>query len=329
MGYLENGRWIVETGLSTQQGRYVRTPTTFRERITADGSSGYPAESGRYHLYVSLSCPWAHRVLLVRKLRGLEEAISVTVADPVVDDDGWEFTERPGCTADTECNTRFLREVYLRAKADYTGRATVPVLWDRVKNTIVNNESLEIMRMLDLEFDACAKLSVHFCTRESEAEVNEAIHAIYQSINNGVYRVGFARTQEAYDEAVTELFTALERWDKTLSQRRFLCGDAVTEADLCFFVTLIRFDCAYYGAFECNQHRIVEYPNLWRYIRELYFLSGVAETCNFDHIRQHYYLSYPNIRPRRIVPIGSNASFAELSCGAYNLHLVSRQKFRH
>lgn len=291
MGYLNNGDWIVETKLPTQQGRYVRSVTSFRERITADGSSGYPPESGRYHLYVSLSCPWAHRVLLMRQLKGLETVISVSVANPIVGEQGWEFSEQ-GDHSDPVYNFRFLWEVYRKAKADYTGRATVPVLWDRLTQTIVNNESLEIMRMLDLEFDAFAQLSVHFCTRETEVAINETIQALYP-INNGVYRVGFAQTQSAYDEAITDLFAALDYWEEVLAQNRFLGGETITEADWCFFVTLIRFDCAYYEAFECNQRRIFEYPNLWRYLQELFALPGVAQTCNFQQIRHHYFLSYP------------------------------------
>lgn len=312
MGYFVDGKWIVESGPPSKKGRYVCTPTAFRERITADGSSSYPAAPDRYHLYVTLSCPWAHRVLLMRKLRGLEEVISISVADPVASENGWEFTDRLGCVPDTVNNAMFLRDIYIRATPEYTGRTTVPVLWDRGKNTIVNNESLEIMRMLDLEFDAYAKSSVHFYSPETANAIDETIRAIYQPINNGVYRAGFAQTQEVYEEAIAELFAALDYWEKNLSKHRFLCGDVVTEADLCLFVTLIRFDCAYYGAFECNKRRIVEYPNLWRYIRELYFLPGVAETCNFDHIREHYYLSHPHIRPRRIVPVGSNI-IAELA----------------
>ena len=299
MGYFVDGKWIIESEPPSKKGEYMRTPTTFRERITADGSSSYPATPDRYHLYVTLSCPWAHRVLLMRKLKGLEKAISVSIADPVASKDGWEFTDRLGCLPDTVNNARFLRDIYICANSNYTGRATVPVLWDQLTQTIVNNESLEIMRMLDLEFDACAESSVHFCTRETEAAINETIQALYP-INNGVYRVGFAQTQSAYDEAIADLFAALDYWEQILAHNRFLSGEAITEADWCFFVTLIRFDCAYYEAFECNQRRIVEYPNLWRYLQELFALPGVAQTCNFQHIRQHYFLSYPKRRDRSV-----------------------------
>jgi putative glutathione S-transferase len=304
MGRLVEGQWTTEWYSPDARGRFVRGETKFRDRVTRDGSSGFPAEAGRYHLYVSLACPWAHRTLIVRKLLGLEDAISISVVHPFMGDDGWTFEEAPGTLPDALFGSRFLREVYLQAAADYTGRVTVPVLFDRRKKTIVNNESREIITMLATDFAAPGGGSIALYPEPLRGVIDETITAIYTPINNGVYRAGFATSQEAYDEAVTELFAALDRWDAVLANQRYLCGDALTLADVCLFTTLFRFDPVYHGHFKCNLRRIADYPSLWPYVRDIYQTPGVAETCDLWHIKQHYYRSHPMINPTRIVPKG-------------------------
>jgi len=303
-GMLVNGQWTKEPYQQDPQGRFKRNPTKFRNWVSADGSTGFKAESGRYHLYVSLACPWAHRTLIMRKLKGLEEAISLSIVDPFMDEEGWEFSDAPGCIPDTVHGSRYLREVYLKADQNCTGRVTVPVLWDKEKKTIANNESREIIRMFDTEFEAIAKSQVSFYPDHLQDEIDRAIDRIYQPINNGVYRAGFATTQTAYDEAVTELFEALDYWEGVLSQQAYLCGDRITEADWCMFTTLFRFDPVYYVHFKCNLRRISDYPHLGTYLKDLYQQPGVSDTCNLDQIKQHYYKSHPHINPTRIVPKG-------------------------
>ena len=311
MGLMVEGKWTTEWYQPDEMGRFKRPETQFRKRVTADGSSGFKAEAGRYHLYVSYACPWAHRTMIMRKLKKLEDAISVSVVDPFMGDDGWVFTENPGTVPDTVNHKRFLREIYSMADPDYSGRVTVPVLWDKKEKTIVNNESREILRMLDTEFDAIGDASVNYAPAELLEKIDETQTAIYEPINDGVYRSGFSTTQEAYDEAVTKLFDALDHWETVLDTQRYLCGDVITEADWCMFGTLIRFDPVYVGHFKCNLRRIVDYPNLWNYIKELYQVPGVAETCNFDHIKQHYYQSHKGINPTGIVPKGPILNFTE------------------
>lgn len=303
-GMLVNGQWTKEPYQQDPEGRFKRNPTKFRNWVSADGSTGFKAESGRYHLYVSLACPWAHRTLIMRKLKGLEEAISLSIVDPFMDEEGWEFSDAPGCIPDTVHGSRYLREVYLKADPNCTGRVTVPVLWDKQKNTIANNESREIIRMFDTEFEAIAKSQVSFYPDHLQDEIDRAIDRIYQPINNGVYRAGFATTQTAYDEAVTELFEALDYWEGVLSQQAYLCGDRITEADWCMFTTLFRFDPVYYVHFKCNLRRISDYPYLGNYLNDLYQQPGVSDTCNLDQIKHHYYKSHPHINPTRIVPKG-------------------------
>lgn len=303
-GMLVNGQWTKEPYQQDPQGRFKRNQTKFRNWVSADGSTGFKAESGRYHLYVSLACPWAHRTLIMRKLKGLEEAISLSIVDPFMDEEGWEFSDAPGCIPDTVHGARYLREVYLKADQNCTGRVTVPVLWDKQKNTIANNESREIIRMFDTEFEAIAKSQVSFYPDHLQDEIDRAIDRIYQPINNGVYRAGFATTQTAYDEAVTELFEELDYWEGVLSQQPYLCGDRITEADWCMFTTLFRFDPVYYVHFKCNLRRISDYPYLGNYLKDLYQQPGVSDTCNLDQIKQHYYKSHPHINPTRIVPKG-------------------------
>ncbi|NJN59043.1 MAG: glutathione S-transferase family protein [Leptolyngbyaceae cyanobacterium SL_5_9] len=309
LGVLMNGKWVTDREQEDKQGKFVRPSTTFRNWITADGSSGFKAERDRYHLYVSLACPWAHRTLIMRQLKGLNDAISISIVDPEMGDNSWEFSEDEGCIPDTVNHTRYLWELYTQVEPDYTGRVTVPVLWDKQQGTIVNNESREIIRMLDTEFGEIAKPDVDLYPKALQQQVDEAIDAIYQPINNGVYRAGFATTQAAYEEAVTELFENLDHWETVLGKQRYLCGDRPTEADICMFTTLLRFDAVYYVHFKCNLRRIVDYPNLWGDLRDLYQHPGVKETCNLDHIKRHYYKSHPKVNPTRIVPKGPIIDF--------------------
>jgi putative glutathione S-transferase len=303
-GMMIEGQWRKEGYQQDAQGRFLRNSTTFRNWITADGSSGFRAEPNRYHLYVSLACPWAHRTLIMRRLKGLEAIISLSIVDPFMGDEGWAFSDFPGSIPDTVNNAKYLRDIYAKADPQYTGRVTVPVLWDKQTHTIVNNESREIMRMFDREFTDFAKNSVNFCPEELQETIDRTIDAIYAPINNGVYRAGFAKSQVAYDEAVTTLFKALDDWEGVLGRQRYLCGDRITEADWCLFTTLLRFDAVYYVHFKCNLRHLWDYPNLWKYLKELYQYPGVKETCNLDHIKRHYYQSHPHINPSGIVPIG-------------------------
>lgn len=309
LGLLSEGKWISERDQEDSKGRFIRPSTTFRHQITADGSSGFKAEPGRYHLYVCWACPWAHRTAIMRKLKGLEEAIGFSVVAPEIDQNGWEFSSEPGCIPDTINHTDYLWEIYLKADSNYSGRVTVPVLWDTQTGKIVNNESREIIRMFDTQFDAIAQKDVNFYPEDLQDKIDQTIDAIYQPINNGVYRAGFATKQSAYEEAVTELFDALDNWEKVLADQRYLCGNSLTEADWCMFTTLLRFDAVYYVHFKCNIRRIVDYPNLWNYLKELYQVPGVKETCNLDHIKRHYYKSHPNVNPTRIVPVGPIINF--------------------
>mgnify|MGYP006425954431 CR=1 FL=1 len=303
-GKLINGEWRKEGYEKDSDGRFLRNSTTFRNWITQDGSSGFSPESGRYHLYVSLACPWAHRTLIMRKLKGLENAITLSIVDPYMGEEGWQFSNAPGAIPDAIHGANYLREVYVKADPHYTGRVTVPVLWDKKIGTIVNNESRELLRMFDHEFQEIAANTTDYCPPQLKATIEETIDQIYKPINNGVYRAGFAQSQTAYEEAVTELFAALDHWENVLEKQPYLCGDQITEADWCMFTTLLRFDPVYYVHFKCNLHRLMDYPNLWRYLLDLYHQPGVKETCNLDHIKQHYYRSHPHINPSGIVPKG-------------------------
>ena len=308
-GMMVDGEWKTEERFASENGRFVRSTTSFRGWIAADGSTDFPAEAGRYHLYVAWACPWAHRTAIVRKLKGLEDAVGLSAVGSFMGDDGWAFHDEPGVIPDAVNGAHFLREVYAKADPGYTGRVTTPVLWDKEAGTIVNNESREIIRMLDTEFGGIAASDADFFPEDLREEVDATIDAVYQPINNGVYRSGFATTQEAYEEAVTELFDALDHRETVLGSRRYLCGDRVTEADWCLFPTLVRFDAVYNGHFKCNLRRIVDYPNLWGYLRDLYQYPGVAETVNMDHIKKHYYRSHGNVNPTRIVPKGPILDF--------------------
>ena len=285
-------------------GRFVRQVSRFRDRVTADGSSGYPAEPGRYHLYVSRACPWAHRTIIVRRLKRLEDVITMSVVDPVRDERGWAFREGPGHGPDPVNGFRFLAEAYTATAPDFAGRVTVPVLWDRETGRVVNNESAEIVRMLNREWDRWGDASLDLYPEDLREEIDAVNDVVYRTVNNGVYRAGFATTQEAYEEAFDELFATLDELDRRLGGQRYLAGDRITEADWRLFTTLVRFDAVYALHFKCNLRRIADHPNLAPYLRELYQHPGVADTVDFDHIKRHYYLTHDSINPTGIVPKG-------------------------
>ncbi|MGF1538684.1 MAG: glutathione S-transferase family protein, partial [Elainellaceae cyanobacterium] len=285
-----------------------RPETDFHQWLKADGT-GAPIEPGRYHLYVSLACPWAHRTLITRELKGLTDAISLSIVDPHMGEDGWAFSDYPGAIPDSVNGAQYLRELYVKTDPGISGRVTVPILWDKKEGTIVNNESREIIRMFDHECGAIAQNDVDLCPEDLKPQVDAALDAIYQPINNGVYRAGFATKQGAYEDAVTELFDALDHWEQVLGQQRYLCGDRLTEADICMYTTLIRFDAVYYVHFKCNLHPITDYPNLWGYLRDLYQTPAFKHTTNFDHIKTHYYTSHPDVNPHGIVPKGPVIDF--------------------
>jgi putative glutathione S-transferase len=301
-----NGEWVTDYEATNEDGEFDRQPTSFRDRV--DESE---VEAGRYHLYVSYACPWAHRTLVTRKLLGLENAISVDVVDPYRDDGGWQFSpQREGCTRDSIGDADYLREVYLAADPDYTGRVTVPVLWDKAEETIVNNESREIMRNLTTAFAGLGN-GVDLAPSGLVEKIDQILDDIYEPINNGVYSAGFAETQEAYDTAVTELFDALAYWDEILGEQRYLAGDRLTEADIAMYTTLVRFDAVYHTHFMCNHRLIREYDNLWPYLRDLYQTPGFGETTEMDHITEHYYTTHPEVSPKRIVPVGPDPDFEQ------------------
>jgi len=311
MGQLVDGVWH-EHGFDRKisGGRFQRAQTQFRNWITADGSpgptglGGFRAEPGRYHLYVSLACPWAHRTLIFRRLKRLEDAIGVSVVHWHMAEGGWAFRPGPGATGDTLHGLDHMHQIYTRARSDYSGRASVPVLWDKERNTIVSNESAEIIRMLNGAFDAAGADGADFYPAPLRDEIDAINARVYETVNNGVYRAGFARSQEAYDEAVSDLFATLDDLEERLSRQRYLVGDRNTEADWRLFTTLVRFDPVYVGHFKCNLRRLVDYPNLWGFTRELYQIPGIAETVDFHHIKHHYYGSHESVNPSRIVPQG-------------------------
>lgn len=312
MGILIEGKWHDDWyDTRASGGAFVRPDAAFRSRVTADGSSGFPAAPGRYHLYVSLACPWAHRTLVVRALKGLEEVLPVSIVDPDFVAQGWAFTGAPGTTLDHANGRRFLHEVYTLARPDYTGRVSVPVLWDTRARTIVNNESSEIIRMLNVEFDALATRAVpDLYPPELRAEIDAINERVYRTVNNGVYRAGFATVQDKYDEAVTALFETLDWLEDRLAVRRWLCGERFTEADVRLWTTLARFDAVYHGHFKCNLRRLADYPALWGYARDIYALPGLAATVDLAQIKRHYYASHLTVNPTRIVPKGPLIDFA-------------------
>ena len=308
MGRLIEGIWHDEWyDTKSTGGRFVRKESAFRDRIAADGSTRFAPESGRYHLYVSLACPWAHRTLIVRALKKLESAISVSVVHPHMAEHGWTFAnpdETEAVTGDALLGKTHLHEIYTAADPQYSGRVTVPVLWDRKHQTIVNNESSEILRMFNREFDALGDASLDLYPEALRSEIDEINDFIYPNVNNGVYRCGFATTQEAYEEAFAQLFSALDQLDARLGKQRWLVGDHFTEADWRLFTTLVRFDAVYVGHFKCNRQRIADYPHLSGYLRELYQVPGIAETVSLEHIKRHYYESHGTINPTGVVPVG-------------------------
>ena len=310
MGALIDGRWVREDQFPTgADGAFLRADSVFRDWVTGDGSSPFPAEPERYRLYLSLACPWAHRTLIFRRLKRLEDAIPVTGVDPYMGPDGWEFTGRDECGPDPELGATYLRELYQASRDGYTGRVTTPFLWDRKTRTIINNESADIVRMLNRAFDAFGDPGVDFHPPHLAAAIDEVNADIYQNVNNGVYECGFARSQQAYDRAFEALFRTLDALEARLSRQRYLVGDRVTEADWRLFVTLIRFDAVYVSHFKCNQRRIADYPNLSNYTRELYQVAGVAGTTSFAHIKEHYYRSHGSLNPGGVVPKGPVLDF--------------------
>ena len=288
----------------SKAGEFKRQEDAFRDWVKRDGSSAYKPERGRYHLYVSLACPWAHRTILLRKLKGLEDVIGMTVVDPVRDERGWAFRNGDGYTEDPVNGFRFLSEAYAATDATFDGRVTVPVLWDTQTGRIVSNSDDDMLRMFNSEFDEFTSQTHDFYPAELREEIDALNDVIYRNVNNGVYRAGFATQQQPYERAARRLFETLDEFNTRLASQRYLSGRQMTESDWRLFPTLIRFDAVYHGHFKCNVRRIVDYPNLWPYLRDLYQHGGVASTVNFEHIKRHYYFTHDHINPTRIVPIG-------------------------
>ena len=316
MGLLQDGQWVNQWyDTKSSGGRFVRKAPQFRHWITADGSAGpsgdagFKAEPGRYHLYVSLACPWAHRTLIFRALKGLEDMIPISVVHWYMADKGWTFQAGEGVVADSVNDAEYMYQVYTSAMPDYSGRVTVPVLWDKQTKTIVSNESPEIIRMFNAAFDGVGAKSGDFYPQALREEIDMLNERIYEPVNNGVYKCGFATTQAAYEESVVPLFETLDWLDDRLSNQRYLTGSQITEADWRLFTTLIRFDQVYVGHFKCNIKRIVDYPNLSEYVRDLYQQPGVAGTVDMAHIKRHYYASHETVNPSRVVPVGPEIDF--------------------
>lgn len=314
MGLLVDGVWQDKWyDTSKSGGKFVRSESAFRNWITADGSAGptgkagFAAEAGRYHLYISHACPWAHRTVIFRQLKQLNDLIDISVVDHFMGDEGWTFDG--DSTGDALFGFTRAHQLYTKAMPDYSGRVTVPILWDKERNTIVSNESSEIIRMFNTAFNALTGNDLDFYPESLRGEIDSINERIYHDINNGVYKSGFATTKEAYEDAVTTLFASLDHVETILAKQRYLVGDQLTEADWRLFTTLVRFDPVYVGHFKCNVRRIVDYPNLSNYLRDLYQRPGIAETVNMDHIKAHYYASHETINPTRIVPIGPELNF--------------------
>lgn len=318
MGLLVNGEWQ-DKWYDTKKsgGRFQRSAAQFRNWITKDGSagptgkSGFEAEPDRYHLYVSMACPWANRTLIFRKLKGLENMISLSVVHWYMGNDGWTFHDGEGVVADSIHQAEYMREIYLAADRQYSGRVTVPVLWDKKQQTIVSNESADIIRMFNSAFDHLGATKGDYYPSHMQEEIDTFNNRIYNTVNNGVYKAGFATTQEAYEEALTELFASLDWLEEILAHKRYLTGDEITEADWRLFTTLVRFDPVYFGHFKCNLKQLRDHPNLWAYTRDLYQQEGIAETINLDHIKQHYYGSHNTINPTGVVPKGPIIDYTE------------------
>ena len=316
MGLLVDGVWRDEQHAErTPAGRFVRPATQFRSWVTEDGSAGptgtdgFAAARGRYHLYVALACPWAHRTIIMRTLKGLEDVVSMSVVEPLYGPHGWRFGTSPGTTPDSVNGASELAEIYLRADPKYTGRVSVPALWDKERRTIVNNELPEIIRMLNGAFGRFTNVRTDYYPEALRGEIDRVNTLVYENINNGVYRAGFATAQEAYEDAFRAVFAALDEIEAMLARQRYLAGPEITEADWRLFPTLVRFDAVYYSHFKCNLRRIVDYPNLSNYLRDLYQQPGVAATVNMDHIKRHYYGSQRHVNPTGIVPVGPELDF--------------------
>ena len=311
MGLLVDGQWV-DQWYDTKKtgGRFVRTQAQFRNWITADGSAGptgqagFKAEANRYHLYVSLACPWASRTLMIRTLKGLEDMISISVVHPLMLEHGWTFEEGEGVIGDPIFQARYLHEIYTAVKPDYTGRVTVPVLFDKKTKTIVNNESSEIIRMLNTAFDGLGAKPGNYVPDQWLEEIDTVNDFVYHRINNGVYKAGFATKQEVYEEEVATLFEALDQMEERLADQDYLVGNRLTEADIRLFTTLVRFDAVYFGHFKCNLKPLTAYPKLWAYTKRIYQMPGIAQTVNFDHIKRHYYGSHKTINPTGVIPLG-------------------------
>lgn len=318
MGLLIDGQWHNEWyDTKSTGGKFVRIDAKFRNWVTPDGApgpsgvGGFQAEAGRYHLYVSLACPWAHRTLIFRQLKGLQDMISVSVVNAFMRDEGWTFEPGDGVVPDTINNVTRLHQLYTLAQPDFTGRVTVPVLWDKKTKTIVSNESAEIIRMLNSAFDGLGATAGDYYPQPLQAEIDSVNELVYHNINNGVYRAGFATTQVAYNEAVNDVFNVLEQLEARLTHQRYLLGSTLTEADWRLFTTLIRFDAVYVGHFKCNRKRIEDYPVLSHYLRDLYQHPGIAETVDIDYIKAHYYGSHDTINPTLVIPMGPDLDFMQ------------------
>ena len=317
MGMLVDGKWHdVWYDTKASKGRFVRSEAQFRNWVTADGSpgpsgkGGFRAEPGRYHLYISLACPWAHRTLIFRKLKGLEPMIGLSAVNSFMGTEGWTFEPGPGVIEDSINGARRVYEVYLAADSNYSGRATVPILWDKERKTIASNESKEIIRMFNSAFDGVGATGPDFYPEPLRTEIDELNEVIYHTVNNGVYKSGFATTREAYEEAVAAVFETLDMLEERLATRRYLTGTTITEADWRLWTTLVRFDPVYFGHFKCNVRRIVDYPNLWGYTCDLYQQPGIAETVDIPYTKAHYYGSHESINPHRIVPVGPDIDYS-------------------
>jgi putative glutathione S-transferase len=318
MGSLIEGKWVDKwRDTDKTGGHFVRPDAKVRNWITADGSAGpdgeagFKAEADRYHLYIATSCPWAHRTMIFRALKGLEDMISYSVVNPITNDDGWTFHPGHGVIPDPICNAEFLHQVYAQHDPSYTGLVTVPTIWDKKQGKLVSNESSEIIRMFNYAFDEIGAKEGDYYPEHLRADIDEINELVYVAINNGVYRTGFATSDEAYEAAYNKLFDALDLIEERLSNQRYLVGDVITEADWRLFTTLIRFDLVYYGPFKCNKRRLIDYTNIWAYIRELYQVPGVAETVDEEGIKQHYYASSKMMKPTPIVGLGPDINFNE------------------
>ena len=317
MGLLQDGKWVDQWyDTKASGGRFERKASKFRNWVTADGragpsgNAGFTAEPGRYHLYLSLACPWAHRTLIFRSLKGLQELIPVSIVHWFMGDQGWAFQAGEGSTPDPVHHAAFMHQLYTAADPLYSGRVTVPVLWDKKTGTMVSNESAEIIRMFNSAFDNVGAVAGDYYPQALRAEIDALNERIYDTVNNGVYKAGFATSQEAYEDAVVPLFETLDWLEDRLSGQRYLMGAKITEADWRLFTTLVRFDPVYVGHFKCNLRRIADYPNLSQYVRDLYQHRGIAETVDIAYIKKHYYGSHETVNPSRVVPMGPDIDFA-------------------